>query len=669
MVRSTTSWLLLSIASFLFLATFFVFLPCLWNDFSNFDDPIYIIYNRHVHHGFSWSTIRWAFTSFYAANWHPITWLSHIADFTLFGPGQPWGHHLTGVLLHSVNVMLLFLFLSKATGSIWRSAAAAILFGVHPLHVESVAWIAERKDVLNALFALLTLLAYVRWARDVDPRPKIWYFIALACFALSLASKAMSVTLPILLLLLDYWPLQRLQSRAAIKRALLDKIPFALLALASCVVTIVAQRSGGAIKLDVPLWVRFANAVVSVSRYLGKLFWPHDLIVFYPYDVPSPSTITLSVLLLICISVAAFSWRRSLPWLFVGWWWFLITLLPVIGLIQVGAQAMADRYLYWPSIGALIAVVWLAVYAFNRVRLSVPVVASLTFLLAIALSAATVRQISFWKDSETLFNHALAVNSENSLAHLNLGVALADRGALADGLFHLHEATRLSPRDPDTHLNLGMAFDQKGEPAAAISEFQIALRLKPDYAKAHANLGIVFQKQSDFERAIAEYRAALRIESGFPDVHVGLGLALQQTGQIDAALSEFEHAIRQDPSYAGAHSNRGIILEKLGRLDESIAEYRTALSLDSKNSDAALNLPVALFKAGRADDAIAQAQSLIKQRPNYAEAYFNLGGMLYSKDDFDGAIAAYQKALQLKPDYPDAKHNLNVALEGKDGKR
>jgi tetratricopeptide (TPR) repeat protein len=585
----------------------------------------------------------------------------------LFGR-QAWGHHLTSVIFHSANVTLLFLVLWKTTGSIWRTAVVAILFGVHPLHVESVAWIAERKDVLNAFFALLTLLAYLHWTQDANRRSKIWYFVALLCFALSLGSKAMSVTLPILLLLLDYWPLRRLNSAGAIRRAITEKIPFFVLSLAVAGLTVAAQSSGNAIKLDVPLGIRVANAVVSASRYLGKLFWPHDLIVFYPYRVPSSASIALSILLLLCISAATIVWRRKLPWFLVGWWWFIISLLPVIGILQIGAQAMADRYMYWPSIGPFFAMVWAASSFFERFRLPRPILAALACVLVTGAAAVTERQISFWRNSETLFNHALAIVPENSLAHLNLGVALAERGAVAEGLAHLRAAVNLSPTDPDNHLNLGMALHQNSDFPAAISEFQIALRIKPDYAKAHANLAIAFQEENDFERAMNEYREALRLEPGSPDVHVGLGLALQRSGQIDAALKEFEHAIAQDPSYAGAHSNRGIVLEKLGRLEEAIAEYRKALSLDPKNSDASLNLPVALFKTGRVDEGIAQARALIKQRPEYPEAYFNLGGMLYSKADFDGAIEAYQRALRLKPDYADARHNLNVALEDKAAK-
>ena len=651
-------------AALLFVAVLVVFLPSLWNDFCNFDDPVYVIYNGHVHRGFTWGAIRWAFDSFYAANWHPITWLSHIADFTLFGR-QAWGHHLTSVILHSVNVALLFLVFLKATGATWRSAIVAILFGVHPLHVESVAWIAERKDVLNTFFALLTLLAYVRWTEDIDRTSKIWYFVALLCYGFSLASKAMSVSLPLLLLLLDYWPLCRLESIRVLRRVIVEKIPFVVLALLSSAVTVAAQRSGGAIKLDVPPWVRFANAAVSFSRYLDELIWPRDLIVFYPYAVPSLNGITLAVLILVVVSATTVIYRRSLPWFFVGWWWFVISLLPVIGLIQIGAQAMADRYTYWPSIGAFVAITWGMAFAFDKFRVPRPVAVALACLVVTGAASTTIRQISFWRNSETLFNHALAVTPENSLAHLNLGVALADRGAVSEAISHLREATNLAPRDPETHLNFGMALQQSGDLPGAMSEFHTALWIKPDYAKAHANLAIAFQEQNNFERAMAEYREALRLEPGFPDVHVGLGLALQQSGQIDAALQEFEHAIKQDSSYAGAHSNRGIVLEKLGRTEEAIIEYRKALSLDPKNKDAALNLPVVLFKIGQLDEAIAQARKLIKQRPDYAELYFNLGGMLYSKNDLDGAIAVYQKALQLKPDYPDARHNLDVVLKGK----
>jgi len=651
------------IAAFLFAIVFCVFLPCLWNDFSNFDDPVYIKWNGHIRAGLTWKTVWWAFSTFYAANWHPLTWISHMIDIQFFD-GRAWGHHLTSFLFHSANVALLFLFLSSATGLVWRSAVVAILFGVHPLHVESVAWIAERKDVLNTFFALLTLLAYVRWTRQ---RQFIWYWVGVGFFALSLMSKAMSVTLPILLLLLDYWPLGRIRSVKALRNLLIEKIPFLVLSAAASAVTIAAQGSGGAIKIA-PLWVRSANAMVSIARYLGKLFWPRDLAAFYPYAIPTAAAIVSCTALVVAISAAAIVWRRTLPSFFVGWLWFVITLVPVIGLIQIGTQAMADRYMYLPSIGPFVAVAWVVADLSKRIRWRRPTLASATCLAVVALIALTEKQIAFWKNGETLFRHALAVTNDNPMAELNLGVALGDRGALSEALPHLREAVRLSPNDPECHVNLGLALDKDGKRLEAISEFETAIQLKPDFARGHANLAIALQEENDLGQAITEYQEALRFDPISPDVRVGLGLALQRSGQIDAALVQFEEAIKEDPSYAGAHSNRGIVLEKLGRLDEALAEYRKALSLDSKNSDASLNLPVVLFKTGRVEEAIAQVRELIKRRPDYAEAYFNLGGMLYSKADLDGAIGAYQHALKLKPDYADARHNLNVALEDKAAK-
>ena len=654
------------IAAVLFALVLGVFLPCLRNGFSNFDDPVYILWNPHVHSGLSWKAIRWAFTSFYAANWHPLTWISHMIDVQLFD-GRPWGHHLTNVLFHSANVALLFLFLNKATGSVWRSSLVAILFGFHPLHVESVAWIAERKDVLNAFFSLLTLLAYVHWTQTNKPgrSASIWYLIALLCFALSLGSKAMSVPLPVLLLLLDYWPLKRLDSSRAVRWAFVEKISLLILAAAASTLTIAAQSSGGAIKVTVPLWVRAANSILSFAQYLWKLIWPHDLAVFYPYTVPTVASILFSLLFFIAISTAVIFLRRTFPWLFVGWWWFVISLLPVIGIIQIGTQAMADRYMYWPSIGPLIALVWSAADFCRKIQLSRPILASATCLLVTVFAALTERQISFWKNSETLFHHALVVTDNNPTANLNLGVALADRGATAEALFYLREAVRIAPLYPDAHLNLGMALHENGILPEAISEFETAIQLKPDYAKAYVNLAVARQEENDLERAIDAYRAALRLDPSSPEVRVGFGLALQRSGQIDAALDQFEEAIKEDPAYAGAHSNRGIVLEKLDRLQEAISEYRKALSLDPKNADASLNLPVVLFKTGQVDEAVTKVKELIKQRPDYAEAYFNLGGMLYSKSDFDGAVSAYRHALELRPDYADAQHNLDVVLEEK----
>ena len=657
----------LPLAASLFALVFCVFLPCLQNDFSNFDDPVYLIWNPHVHSSLTWRSIQWAFTSFYAANWHPITWLSHMLDIQLF-KAHASGHHLTAILFHSANVALLAIILIEATGSFWRSAIVALLFGIHPLHVESVAWIAERKDVLNTFFSLLTLIAYVQWTRAVNRKAKIWYFSALLCYALSLASKAMSVTLPILLLLLDYWPLGRLGSRPAVWRSLVEKIPFVIMAVAVAAVTVAAQAMGGAIKMAVPLWMRGANAIVSVVRYVLKFIWPHDLSVFYPYTVPAFAIVLLSFLFFLAVSTAVIVWRRKFPWLFMGWWWFVISLLPVIGIIQIGTQAMADRYMYWPSIGPLIAAVWAGAWIAGRFRIQRMAVALATSVVVLAATAVTEHQISFWKNGETLFRHALAVTHDNSMAELNLGVALGDRAAYDEALIHLREAVRIAPQFPEAHLNLGMALHQNGQLAAAVSEFKTAIRLLPEYSKAHANLAIALQEQNDFDGAIKEYRQALRLDPISPDVRVGYGLALQRAGQIYPALAEFDEAIKEDSSYAGAHSNRGIVLEKLERFEEAISEYRKALSLDPKNGDAALNLPVTLFKAGHVDDAIGQARNLIKQRPDYPDAYFNLGGMLFSKNDFDGAIEAYKHALRLKPDYADARHNLNVALDGKSAK-
>lgn len=657
----------LPIGIFLFLIVFGVFSPCLWNHFTNFDDPTYVIWNPHVHSGLNWRTISWAFGSFYAANWHPLTWLSHAIDVQLYRE-HAWGHHLTSVLLHSMNTALLALVLIKATGSIWRSSIVALLFGIHPLHVESVAWIAERKDVLNGFFSLLTLLAYVRWAQDVAQRSKRWYLVALICFVLSLMAKPMSITLPILLLLWDYWPLQRLQSRNSIHAAVVEKIPFVLFAIVCTGATIAAQGLGGAIKVTIPLWLRNSNAVVSVVRYLWKLIWPHDLAAYYPYTIPSSVEVWLCIFLLLASSVAVFVWRHRLPWLFVGWWWFLISLVPVIGVIQIGTQAMADRYMYWPSIGLLVGLVWSVAYFAQKAVWARSAALAVNCSVVLAFSVLTVRQIGFWKDSETLFRHALAVTQDNPLAELNYGVALSDRAAYDAALVHLREAVRIAPQFPDAHLNLGMTLHEQGQLNEAIAEFEAAIRLTPDYSKAHANLAIAFQEKNDFERAMIEYREALRLEPVSPDVRVGFGLALQRSGQIDAALAQFEEAIKEDSSYAGAHSNRGIVLEKLGRLDEALTEYRKALLLDPKEPDASLNFPVVLFKVGQTEEAIARARELVKRRPDYAEAHYNLGGMLYSKADFDGAIAAYEKALELKPDYTDAKHNLDVTLEDRAAK-
>ena len=498
------AWLL---AVLLALVTIALYWPATRHDFVNYDDPEYVLNNTHVTGGLTLENTRWAFRSGFAANWHPVTWLSHMLDCQLFGL-KPWGHHLTSVLLHALNAALVFLFLRGLTGAFWRSALVAALFGLHPVHVESVAWVAERKDVLSACFGLLALICYGGYAEKAESRklkaemggrspsslfhapfsPPYWF--ALFFFALGLMSKPMLVTWPLVMLLLDYWPLERFKPDQ-MWRLVREKTPFFALAVVASVVTFLVQKHGGAVAAieNVPLGARSENALISYCRYLGKLFWPTDLAIFYPRlgDWPMEKVLLAGGLILGISVMLLVQWRRS-PFLLMGWLWFVGTLVPVIGLVQVGGQALADRYTYIPSLGMLILVIWGAGEFTKRWRcqmITLSVVGSVPIVLCIAL---TRQQLGYWKDSEILFRHALEVTENNHAAHKCLGDALDKKGQTDEAISQFQEALRLKPDFVLAYNNLGSALLKKGRTDEAVSQFQEAIHLSPDYAEAHTNL-------------------------------------------------------------------------------------------------------------------------------------------------------------------------------------
>ncbi len=582
-----------------------VYWPVVRHQFINFDDLGYIIQNFHVRAGLTWSSVTWAFTTDYAANWHPLTWLSHCLDCQLFGMNAG-GHHLTSALLHALNTGLLFLLLRRLTGATWRSAFVAALFGLHPLHVESVAWVAERKDVLSTFFLLLTIWAYATYAwksqvsslksqdslksqvsslksgngvggipdksgprelerletEDWRLETGLWYALALVCFALGLMSKPMLVTLPFVLLLLDYWPLGRnaewrMQSAECGQAGALvnpfelkiknlkfkiflpllwEKLPFFLLAAVSSLVTFLAQRHSGAVAAvsQVPLGHRVPNALISYVVYLKKMLWPTDLAIYYPYrdHIPLDQTVG-AVLVLIVLSVLAVALVRRRPYLAVGWFWYLGTLVPVIGFVQVGLQSMADRYTYIPSIGVFVAVVWgVADWERRRPRRRVaeksttpagtpalpvaalPVAAAVLVLIALAL--CTRAQLRYWQDSVTLYRRTLAVTPGNPIVHGNLGSALVEQGKLTEAAEQFAEALRLKPQYAEAESNWGFALALQGKLEEAIAKYRAALALKPDMERTRYTLGQALLMQGKRDEAIAEYRAALEINPDWP---------------------------------------------------------------------------------------------------------------------------------------------------------
>jgi protein O-mannosyl-transferase len=525
-------------------------------DFVNFDDPDY------TGRALTFPNFLWALTAHDAANWFPVTRLSHILDFTLFG-AQAGPPHLINVFLHAAAAMLLFAFLYRATEARWRSAFVAFLFALHPLHVESVAWIAERKDVVSALFGFLSLWAYVSGRRA----------LSLVAFALGLMSKPMLVSLPLLLLLLNYWPLRRRWNR--------DTIPFFALSAATAAIAWFAQQSSGAIRTmeSFPLGLRIENALLSYIVYIAKMFWPVDLAVFYPYPHAIPEwQAALALVALASITILAWRARSRFPYLIVGWLWFLVTLLPVIGIVQVGAQARADRYMYIPMVGLAIMLAWGAADLAPR---SKPLLAAAAAASLGACAIVTWNQLSFWQNSETLFQHALDVTPANYLAEHNLGSYLLEKpGRLPDSITHLRAALQLRPDYPEAMTDLASALAQS--PAAlsqAISLYEAAARILPDssivrgnLAQAHYDLGMSLVKQGLAADSIPQFEAALRLHPDNPEAHNNLAIALAQTGKAAEAEHHFREALRLKPDYTDAHLNLGITLANSGRTAEAITE-------------------------------------------------------------------------------------------------
>jgi tetratricopeptide (TPR) repeat protein len=551
------------------------------HDFVNFDDDDYVTTNAVVLRGLTWHGVSWAFTTGYADNWHPLTWLSHMLDVQLYGL-DPGAHHLTNLLFHIANTLLLFGLLHRMTVALGRSAFVAGLFAVHPLHVESVAWVAERKDVLSTLFWMLTLWAYVEYVKRPGPRRSdlrrsavLGYSAVLLFFALGLMAKPMLVTLPFVLLLLDFWPLGRVgasPSGATIGRLLWEKLPLLALAALSSIVAFVVHRRGGAvISLGVtPLILRVENALISYVAYIGKMLWPARLAVLYPYAQSLPLWWVAGAFLgLMGVSVAVICAGPRRPYLLVGWFWYLGALVPVIGLIQVGDQAMADRYTYIPLIGLFIIVAWGVPELLVRWPLRRIALRAAAALVILACAFAASGQLQYWENSTTLWTHALAVTTGNNIAHNNLGVALAGQGKIDEAIVQYSEALRTKPNYANAHNNLGVALDDQGKIDEAIAQYIEALRIRPDYANAHINLGVALANQGKIDEAIAHFTEALRIEPDSAKAHNDLGIALASQGKIDDAIAQFTEALRIKPDYADAHNNLEVALVRRGKGTDS----------------------------------------------------------------------------------------------------
>jgi tetratricopeptide (TPR) repeat protein len=537
------------------LITLLAYLPAARDGFVNYDDQDYVTENSVVQKGLTWTGIQWAFTTGHASNWHPLTWLSHMADCELFGL-NPGAHHLVNVLFHTANAVLLLGLLLRLTGELWPSLFVAALFAWHPLHVESVAWISERKDVLSTFFALLTLLAYSKYVKENCRR---CFWLALTFFALGLMAKPMLVSLPFVLLLLDYWPLQRLSTLnprpSTCRRLALEKWPFFLLSAASCVVTFLvqSQRNGAAVaSLElVPLHYRFCNALTSYGLYLLKMVWPVGLAVFYP--LPDHLTwlllaATASAVVLAIISSLVWRAGRAHAYLPVGWLWFLGTLVPVIGLVQVGSAAMADRYTYFPFIGLFIIVAFGVRDLASRFHFSKTAVAAAAALILTSCLILAENQLRYWRDSETLFVHALAVTANNHVAHVNLGVVLEEKGDLTGALAQYRAAEELAPELYHIHNNLGNLLDNLGHPKEALIEYRKAVLLKPSLPSLHNSAGMVLAELGRFDEALSQFHEAARLDPTYPWAYLEIGKLRLKQGRDAEAIDAFRAALRIDPN-------------------------------------------------------------------------------------------------------------------------
>lgn len=636
---------ILMVCLLLAMATFAVFWQVNHFDFVNLDDKMYIVENRHVLSGLTIDGAKWALTSFHASNWHPLTWLSHMLDIDLFGVNAG-RMHLVNVFFHLASALLLFLILDRMTGALWRSAFVAALFTLHPLHVESVAWIAERKDVLSGFFWMLTLGAYVLYTGKKSLNR---YLAALFLFALGLMAKPMLVTLPFVLLLLDVWPLNRLRvgkstrnlgvepvekltkrekSRKKRKAKEYDinpppvaaqigdtklewsrllslvweKIPFFVLSAASSLITIYAQQQGAAVVSmeRIPLFMRLANAVMSYILYIGKTIWPRNMAVFYPYPDAWPLwQVCGAFLLLAGITVMVVYCVKRLPFVTVGWFWYLGTLVPVIGILQVGMQSMADRYTYIPLVGLFIALAWSVPELLKKWRHGKAAVIAAAALILAGLTAVTWTQTGYWRNSITLFEHALKVTDRNHLAHNNLGVALNAAAEKEKAAFHYAEAVRINPRYSNYHYNFANYLASQGRTDEAIVHYTHAIRLEPDYFNAHNNLGLARASRREFKEAVIHYREALRIRPGAAGVHYNLAIVLSNQGDRQEAERQLREAVRLEPNFAEAHNELGRVLAMQGKTQEGIVHFREALRLKPGYAAANHNLRLALESLGR----------------------------------------------------------------------
>jgi len=683
--QSNIYWIL-CICLALVLATVVVYWQVRHHEFIDFDDDEYITENKHVLEGLTQEGVIWAFTKSHSNNWHPLTWLSHMLDCQLFGL-DAGAHHLTNVFFHVANAILLFLLITRMTGNLWASAFVAAAFALHPIHVESVAWASERKDVLSTFFWLLTTWAYMRYVQ----RPSmIRYVPIIIFFILGLLSKQMLVTLPFVLLLLDYWPLRRfiLDDKSvcdnkqavpavSIKRCVLEKLPLLILSVIAGLIVFLTQQSSGILRstIQYSLICRIENALVAYVEYIGKMLWPLHLAVFYPHpgDTLTIWQIAGSLLLLVSITAGVIWKLRRHPYLAVGWFWYLGTLVPVIGLVQVGNQALADRYTYIPFTGLFIIIAWGVPEILGRLFYRKYIISLSAAVLLFSLGLLTYSQVKHWRNSMTLHKHAIQAVPDNWAAHHAIARIYQEAGDLDTAIKHYSEVMRIVPDFMPLRVNIGVALVEQGNLDEAAIHFTEVLRHIPDHFEANFNLGTILANKGEFPRAIAHFKKALEVEPDSYELHHRLGAIFFQQGRLKKGIEHYTEALRIQPysqtlrwELAIAHNKLGIELAKKAQLDLAITHFNEALAIKPDLADAHSNLGRVSTLQGDIDQALTHYYKALELNPNLVNARFCLADILARQGKKNDAIENFRKVLEIKPDHTESRRALQKLLKKAD---
>jgi tetratricopeptide (TPR) repeat protein len=624
MYKTINKYNVLWVCTGLVVITLIVFWQVRTFEFVNYDDPDYVSENRHVRAGLNAGGIKWAFTTNHADNWHPLTWLSHMLDCELFGI-KPGPHHLINLIFHIVNTLLLFAVLKAMTGSLWACSFVAALFAIHPLHVESVAWISERKDVLSTFFWILTMWAYVLFVRKSRV---IWYLATLTLFTLGLLVKPMLVTLPFVLLLLDYWPLGRFETdRRIVQRLVVEKIPYFIISAIICVITLSIEAKGAGASLDlIGLKTRILNTPIAYMTYIVKMIWPSSLAALYPHPGEGLSIVkaAIATALLLGISVVVIRFACERKYLPTGWFWFLGTLVPVIGLVQVGPQGWADRYSYVPLTGLFVVVAWgmpelLSKWRYREIFL---VVSSIAVILV--LSVCSRLQTRYWQNSETICRRALKVTRNNSIMHNNFGVVLQSQGGFDEAIDHFRRALKIRPDDTEAHNNIGNVLQKQGKLDEAIIHYLEALRIMPNDAKTYSNLGIALATQGKLDEAIRHFRRGLEIQPDNVEILNNLAIAHKSQGNFNDAISCYTRILESKPDDTKIHYKLGNMYQSQGKVEDAIRHFRRVVQIE----------------------------------PDNAEAHYELAGLLQSLGKLNEAIISYRKVVEIVPEWPVGLNSL-----------